>query len=137
MPLYHFTDPRNLNSIKKYGLLSWMQLESRGIRHYPASNSLSRNLDLRVELEDYARLCLHDRHPMAYKAVYEGRIISFVWLEIDDSVTRWRSTLFSDENATSNIAIVDNYWSTAFNSDSVQAEVLIKSSLNPKWITFP
>ena len=135
--IYHFTDIENLPSIRKHGLLSWKKLKERGIPHTPASNNLSRQLDSRHNLEDYVRLCLGQYHPMAEKAVQENRIKSIAWLEIDSSVIRWRSTRFSNDNATSNRFIIDSDPQTAFDSTSSQAEILIEGGLSPKWITFP
>ncbi len=135
--LYHFTDSRNVESIKKHGLLSWPILLERGIQHFPGSNELSRDLDRRKNYQDYVRLALKPKHPMADFALREGRICELVWLEIDDMVIRWRATLFSDRNATDNEAVIDKERATAFSSQDTQAEVLIKESLNPKWITFP
>lgn len=137
MPLYHFTDGRNVPSIRRYGLLSWQLLVGRGIQHFPASNELSRELDARKDLQNYVRLCLRPQHPMATRALYERRVESLVWLEIDDVVTRWRATRFSDRNATANEARVDSSPATAFSSQDPQAEILVEGSLNPKWITFP
>ncbi len=135
--LYHFTDSRNVESIKKHGLLSWPILLERGIQHFPGSDEDSRDHDRRKKLHYYVRLARTREHRMAYVAVNERRIHELVWLEIDDMVTRWRATLFSDRNATANEAVIDEERATAFSSQDTQAEVLIKESLNPKWITFP
>ena len=135
--LYHFTDPRNLPSIRKYGLLSWKRLLSRRIDHYPASNALSRELDDRHNLGDYVRLCVRREHPMASRAVFERRIIDFVWLEVNIAVIRWGSTRFSNDNAASNRALVNSDPKTAMESSSNQAEVLVCGGLGVRWITFP
>ena len=74
---------------------------------------------------------------MAYIAIREGRIQDFVWLEIDDIVTNWRATLYSSENAVANRAIINNDPQTAFNSPSIQAEILVHGGLNVRYIKFP
>lgn len=74
---------------------------------------------------------------MAHKAIQEGRIQDFVWLEIDDVVTNWRATLYSSDNAVAHRAIINNDPRTAFDSNSIQAEVLVLGGLNQKWIKFP
>ena len=137
MTLYHFTDSRNIPSIRRYGLLSWKRLIEKKIIHWPASSENSRWLDSRINLEDYIRLCKQPSHPMAYKAIQEGRIQDFVWLEIDDVVINWKATLYSSENAVANRAIINNDQRTAFESTSIQAEILVLGGLNQKWIKFP
>lgn len=109
----------------------------RGMRHWPASNELSRNLDRQRNLEDYVRLCLRPEHPMATCAILERRVDRLVWLEVSDAVLHWRATLFSSDNATSNRAIINRDWRTAYKSESNQAEVLVEGSLNVRWIIFP
>ena len=74
---------------------------------------------------------------MADAALYYGRIKKLVWLQIDDAVLNFPEALFSDDNATSNRAIIDNNRYTALNSSSSQAEVLIKEHISVKHIIFP
>ena len=137
MTLYHFTDSRNIPSIKRYGLLSWRILVNRNIPHWPASSKMSRVLDAKRNLQGYIRLCTRCEHPMAYRAIMEGRVKELVWLEIDDTVMRWQSTLFSSENAVSKTAIINNDPQTALESSSIQAEVLICGGLKNRWIMLP
>jgi len=137
MPLYHFTDPRNIPSIRENGLLSWQQLKIRGITHFPASNDLSRNLDAAKNLQNYVRLCLQQQHPMATMALFEGRIGNLVWLVIDDAVLQLQTTLFSNRNAAANAAIINRDPHTALGSNDQQAEVLVAESIEPRWIIFP
>lgn len=133
-PLLHFTDKRNLRSIWRHGLLSWELLESKGIKHFAASTALSRRLDTRAGLGDYVRLCRSNRHPMAYRAQCEGRVGKLVWLEIDPGVVRWRSTRFSDLNATDSSATVGSDADIFYESDDLQAEVMIETALSIRWI---
>ena len=137
MRLYHFTDPRNIESIKRFGLMSWQQLVQRGINHYPGSNDDSRRLDARKSLENYVRLCLFPKHSMAELAVKHKRIESFVWLSIDDRVIRLATSLFSDQNATANAAIINPDPQTALASNNPRAEVLVEGSIDLRWISFP
>lgn len=134
--LYHFTDPRNLQSIKKYGLLSWEQLLNKNIIHYPASNDLSRNLDRRYNLEDYVRLSLNQNHPMFSAALYYGRVKSLVWLKVKPSVIDLPGTLFSNTNATCNHVVINQIKDTALKSNDIQAEVLVKERIDPTYIIF-
>jgi len=134
---YHFTDSRNIPSIRRYGLLSWKRLVEKNIAHWPASSENSRWLDLRINLQDYIRLCKQPNHPMAHKAIQEGRIQDFVWLEIDDVVINWRATLYSSDNAVAHRAVINSNSRTALDSNSMQAEILVLGGLNQKWIKFP
>lgn len=134
--LYHFTDHRNLVSIRRLGLLSWHRLSDRGIVHIPASNDLSRQLDSRHGLEDYVRLCLTNYHPMATAAVAQGRVDQIAWLRVDHVVVRF-DPLFADRNATANGAIINRDPTTAYDSTDPQAEVLIPGFIAVRWITFP
>ena len=67
--LYHFTDVRNLDSIRENGLFGWLALENdmnyvKDVDYFPAvdENNLSRNLDSRYrgdingDLKNYVRL---------------------------------------------------------------------------------
>jgi hypothetical protein len=137
MSLYHFTDARNIPSIKEHGLHSWWRLLGKKIDFIPASTYNSRKIDRDKELQNYVRLCKDPNHPMAYIAKEEGRIGYYKWLEIDESVLNWNNTLFSDLNACSNSATVDGDRSTFMESDDRQAEVLVHGSLNLNWISFP
>ena len=137
MRLYHFTDPRNIESIGRSGLLSWHQLVQQQIVHYPGSNEDSRRIDARKCLENYVHLCLHPEHSMAELAVQHKRIENYVWLSIDDRVIRLASTLFSDQNATANAAIINDDPNTALSSKNPRAEVLVEGSIDINWISFP
>ena len=137
MSLYHFTDARNIASIKRHGLLSWRKLLDRKIPHHPASNELSRELDQKKGLGNYVRFCRKPEHPMAAQARFEGRVGKLVWLEICDSVANWRATKFSNRNAAASNATISSDPSTALGSDCVQAEILVEGALATRWILFP
>ena len=100
--LYHFTDRRNISSIKRYGgLFSWQYCDVHGITiPSPGGIGLGRDLDLRYGLEDYVRLSFCREHPMKYIAMKDGRIQNPVVLLIDVEVAYLKETLFSDMNAT-------------------------------------
>lgn len=103
--LYHFTDIRNLNSIKaKGGLYSWDYCGRNGISiPSPGGDQTSRSLDLRHNLQNYVRLSFCDDHPMAYsKWNRENRATTIVLLKIDLRVILLGTPVFSDMNATDN-----------------------------------
>ena len=135
--LYHFTDYRNLKSIRRHGLMSWPRLHKKKIPHYPASNKLSRDLDRQKGLQDYVRLCKSPDHPMAYIAKKEGRISNYAWLRIDLSAVQLALTKYSNENATKNGAVVNANLSTFLESQDRQAEVLVFKKLPSNLIIFP
>lgn len=117
--------------------MSWKRLLSNGIEHWPASNQLSRNLDKRINMKNYVRLCRQPNHPMAHKALIDGRINDFVWLQIDGVVANWQTTRFSSDNATRNYVNINDDPDTALGSFSPQAEILVEGGINVRWIKFP
>lgn len=95
-PLYHFTDTRNILSIKEHGLLSLAELKRRGIE-IPAAggNELSHDLDKELKLDEYVHLCFFTNHPMEYRARKDGRINESVFLEINPDVLQWANVIFT------------------------------------------
>lgn len=100
--LYHFTDRRNLESIRKHGgLFSWQTCLNRGITiPYAGGDGNSRLLDRRHGLQDYVRLSLCDDHPMMWRLKQMGYDLVLLKIKVDAAVLR--DTLFSDMNATDN-----------------------------------
>ena len=137
MRLYHFTDERNIPSIRAYGLLSWNRLVGQCISHVPGSNNLSRELDMRRNLQDYIRLCMDKDHPMAYIAQRDGRVKKLVWLEIDEAVLANSKVLYASDNATANRTIINADQSTVLYSTARQREILILGVILPRYIVFP
>lgn len=107
MPFYHFTDYWNIPSIKRFGLFSWSQLESKEMAHFPSSDDLSRELDKNRNLQDNIRLTKTKKRPTAYQSVKEGRVKNLFWFEVQFGVVNWPGTLFNDLNATASCAIVN------------------------------
>lgn len=103
--LYHFTDLRNVKSIIQHGgLYSWWSCQENGIQiPFPGGTRLSRRLDSSHGLQDYVHLNLNPNPPMLYAAKH---LTYIAILEIDPQVIYWRETRFSNENATSNNAVV-------------------------------
>ena len=100
--LYHFTDRRNLDSIRRHGgLYSWNYCDTHNIDiPYAGGDSTSRSLDCRYDLEDYVRLSFCNDHPMTYRLTQNG--YDLVLLKIKVEVAELEATLFSDMNATDN-----------------------------------
>lgn len=97
--LYHFTDERNIPSIKRHGgLFSWYYCKNNNI-NIPCQGGDydSRELDRKYGLQDYVRLSFCDDHPMAYRLRKSGSNIKILRIKID--VALLKDTLFSDINA--------------------------------------
>lgn len=85
---FHFTDERNLDSIRATGgLCSLARLRTLGIKP-PASggNDWSQDADAMYGLDEYVHLCLTSEHPMEWVARQEGRIRTSRFLQIDPKV---------------------------------------------------
>lgn len=151
---YHFTDRRNLESIKKQGgLYSWHYCEDHGITiPYPGGNGTSRSLDSYHGLSDYVRLSFCTDHPM--KWVLEQKGYDIVLLRVKIDVACLEGTLFSDINATDNNhrhggtlddlkrvnipATQENYVSrTSPIFKQHQAEVMVKTFIPLEYIEIP
>ncbi len=98
--LYHFTDCRNIPSIKSHGgLLSWHYCHTHDIKiPCQGGDHDSRELDKKYGLEDYVRLSFCDDHPMKYRLQQSGSNIVVLRIKID--VALLKDTQFSDMNAT-------------------------------------
>lgn len=99
--LFHFTDVRNIPSIKEHGLLSFAELNRRGIS-IPATggNDMSHYLDNIIGLHEYVHLCFFNQHPMEYIARKENRVQNTVFLEINPSVLYFEGVRLTLEIAT-------------------------------------
>jgi hypothetical protein len=99
--LWHFTDKKNYGSICEHGLLSWKELNRRGLAPpAPGGNDWSHSADERFGVDDYVHLSFSRKHPMLYVAQKDGRITNPLWLKIDLSVLDGREVRFT--NAVSN-----------------------------------
>jgi hypothetical protein len=79
--LYHFTDTRNIPSIRGLnGLWSRRALNESEIAHNPGGNEISFSADQQSGMDDYVHLCFLNKHPMQYIATADGRLQSTTWL---------------------------------------------------------
>lgn len=99
--LYHFTDARNLDSIRRHGgLFSWWRCRQRGIAvPAPGGNPGSQRMDAAHGLQNYVRLGFNASLPMMHAARREGRIGHAKILLIEPSMIYLETTRFSDVNA--------------------------------------
>lgn len=83
---FHFTDKRNLPSIREHGLLSMEILRERNIIRVAGGNDWSLDADRRSGMDAFVHLCFFDEHPMEYLATREGRIDESKFLRISPEV---------------------------------------------------
>ena len=85
--LFHFTDTRNLPSIRIHGLLSRRELKERGVGiEAPGGNQWSHDADDRAGLDQFIHLCFFDDHPMDYVAKQAGHIRNSKFLGIHTNI---------------------------------------------------
>lgn len=86
MWLYHFTDSRNIPSIRELGgLWSTAKLREMGVEFHPGGNQHSLDADKMVGMDEFVHLCFSMQHPLAYLASHVGRIAKLQWIYIDDA----------------------------------------------------
>lgn len=151
---YHFTDKKNLDSIRTAGgLFSWDYCERNNINiPRPGGDELSRSLDKKYNLQDYVRLSFCKDHPMKHICMKSNRISQPEILIVSTEVAEFESTLFSDMNAAdkqhsvgNNIDFLKKIDHTIFlrhyhflsdhDKKKYQAEILVKTSVPIKYIT--
>lgn len=93
--LFHFTDTRNLPSIRTHGILSRKVMKDIGVRPVAfGGDDLSQGLDDLAGFDEYVHLCLFDDHPVAYKARKDGRLLIVRYLPISKNVLGSDGVLF-------------------------------------------
>lgn len=91
--LYHFTDIRNLQSIRDSGgLFPWARIKNQVPA--PGGNDWSHDADEKKGHDSYVHLCFLPAHPMEFVAKKDGRIIESRFLQIDTSVIFKDGVLF-------------------------------------------
>lgn len=97
--LYHFTDRRNLASIRESGgLYALAKLQEMGVEvEAPGGDDWSHNADAMKGVDAYVHLCLRGKHPMEYVARKEGRIVESVFLRIDPAVLEVEGVMCTDD----------------------------------------
>ena len=149
--LYHFTDRRNIPSIKSHGgLFSWYYCKKNNITiPCQGGDYDSQELDKKYGLEDYVRLSFCDDHPMAFRLQQSGSDIVVLKIKVD--VALLKDTLFSDINAADKLHThggkLEDLKKVNFNAtkrnyvrkDDIdfkphQAEVMVKTFVSKKYI---
>jgi hypothetical protein len=97
---YHFTDTRNLPSIRKHGILSAQKLAEEGVKVIaPGGNEWSMDADKRAGMDGYVHLCFTTNHPMEFHAKNDGRIIDVAYLQVRPEVIRHQGVMITSDVA--------------------------------------
>lgn len=84
---YHFTDSRNVPSIRATGIHSTRALSDLGVTVIArGGNDWSQEADLLCGMDAFVHLCFDQSHPMEYAARQDGRIQSSVFLKIKPEI---------------------------------------------------
>jgi hypothetical protein len=95
--VYHFTEVRNLPSIREHGLLAMAEIRRRSLATIPGGNEWSLDADRRVGMDEYVHLCFMKDHPMEYYAKKEGRVVNIRYLQVDPSIILHEGALIADQ----------------------------------------
>jgi hypothetical protein len=134
--LYHFTDRRNLDSIREHGaLMSLEMLEAAKVKvEAPGGDAASQATDKSKGMDRFVHLCLHQNHPMAYVAKRSGRLGDLIYLEIERSVLYEDGVRFVPGMA--NTTGIEDYALTDAASQGMLVDVETLNSRIP-WNIFP
>ena len=121
--LWHFTDKRNVDSIKQHGLLSWRELQRIGLAPtVPGGNKWSHDADEFSGVDNYVHLSFNQENPMLYIAKRDKRITDHVWLQIDLSVINEGTRYTNDVANKADVQMLDNKSAV----DTIDFEALFK-----------
>ena len=97
--LYHFTDKRNIEGIKKRGgLFSFNELEDiKTDEIFWGGNDWSHDADKMNGVDDYIHLCFIRNHPMEYQARQEGRIQETFWILVHKDVLHIKGVRYTND----------------------------------------
>jgi ssDNA thymidine ADP-ribosyltransferase, DarT len=94
--LYHFTDVRNLPSIKDLdGIHATARLNEMGVKFYAGGNELSLQLDQQSKMDQFVHLCFDLRHPMESSIKSRDSEAQVLYLKIDPAILYQDGVRFS------------------------------------------
>lgn len=95
--LYHFTDRRNLPSVRELGgLFSFAKLKEKQVAAiHPGGNDWSQDADKRCGMDQYVHLCFRPTHPMEFLAREAKRIEESIFLQVHPAVLKWEGVMYS------------------------------------------
>lgn len=102
--LFHFTDARNIPSIREHGLIPTREINERGFEVITGGDDGSLYMDQQKGLDAYVSLSFCRKHPMSHVAKEQGRIDEVRILTICPSVLLRPDVKFADQVATANAA---------------------------------
>ena len=107
--LYHITDKKNYEDIRKAGCLLSRRVLNRGKFSYVSGGGrLSKGLDNKLGLDSYVHLCFNPYLPMFWKMLYEQNRELIVF-KINPAIATMNTVLFSDRNSVDSTAINATY----------------------------
>jgi hypothetical protein len=92
---YHFTDVRNLPSIKLNGLLSLSRLTEAGANFAPGGNQWSHDADRYKGVDHHVHLSFSPNHPMEHVARQDGRIGESATLKVRPEILKTPDVLIT------------------------------------------
>ena len=108
--LYHFTERKNVESIKNNGgLFSLEKINAMQLKDVSyISNEWSQDADRFKGIDSYVHLCFSQgEHPMAFNAIENGKDI--VWIKINSEVLNFDGVLYTNDIANkSGVIPLDN-----------------------------
>jgi hypothetical protein len=94
---YHFTDSRNIASIRQRGLWSTRRLRESGVEiPAPGGNEWSQDADESCGMDAFVHLCFTKGHPMAHLAVQDGRIQNLQYIPVRPDVIKLPGVMLTD-----------------------------------------
>lgn len=99
---FHFTDKKNVDSIRTHGLLSTAELRAQNLfgNVKPGGDANSLESDHKSGTDQYVCLCFTTSHPMCHVAQNDERKLDPVWLSIDPEIIKVDGVMLT--NAPSN-----------------------------------
>lgn len=157
---FHFTDTRNLPSIREHGLCSLSEIERRNVPVAAyGGDEISRDIDRSKGLDRFVRLCFNKFHDLEIKArVYDKRIKESAFISVSPEILRLEGVIFTPAVAykkgcpllTLNQAVQEMDFSVIYDgldkydpeiNDRREVtrkyEILVPSSIPPEFLTFP
>jgi hypothetical protein len=160
LAFFHFTDTRNLPSIREHGLCSLAEIERRNIPVAAyGGDEKSREIDKFKGLDRFVHLCFHASHNLEIKArIHDRRIEQSVFISVSPEIVRSNVVRFTPTVAYSkgcpllpmNQAINEMDFQVIYDGldrrdpeinmrfqETRKYEILVPILIQPEFLTFP